>query len=515
MSIATKYGNAPPFKHLAGETTKALLVNLRNKVAPLLDNNILPHFTDHSVLHSDGVSTLVDALISPLQQTDQRLSETELVILYSSCYLHDIGLQYENAGETKTISKLDLGSPWKEQPENERRNLLRKFHHRISAEMVSDSVRAESPIIGMQLTADYEPSKVACLCEAHNLYLEIENEMTRYRELTSDGPSIRMNLLAALLRVSDILEESRRRATRAKAKMLILDLTSQTHWWRHYYTEDVFFNEHDRTITIWFDFPPDKFDSYSRIVPELQRPWIEAELSRHAAVFNRYGVIWTLQIELKTKPYSDTESMPDEVVTAMMAELRARHFAEDERRRRILLNTFRESRPQIERRLSELQQQKNVLASDEYLLKLFDISNDLWTIGSRRSAIMTFVFEFGQSCQSLETAKRLEIGTRLLEMCLEDDLPELANGWGRMLHESARTLPSDHPRVFLCFRTIVDWYIALCGYVQAKAAIIEALSASPNDTENLLLNAKLSEIEFLQGELRAVTLTPERNIQDD
>jgi len=207
--------------------------------------------------------------------------------------------------------------------------------------------------------------------------------------------------------------------------------------------------------------------------------------------------------------------MPDEVVTAMMAELRARHFAEDERRRRILLNTFRESRPQIERRLSELQQQKNVLASDEYLLKLFDISNDLWTIDSRRSAIMTFVFEFGQSCQSLETAKRLEIGTRLLEMCLEDDLPELANGWGKMLHESARTLPSDHPRVFLCFRTIVDWYIALCGYVQVKAAIIEALSASPNDTENLLLKAKLSEIEFLQGELRAVTLTPERNIQDD
>ncbi|MEQ1904079.1 MAG: hypothetical protein ABL888_07855 [Pirellulaceae bacterium] len=341
MKRTSKYGNAPAFRHLSDEPARALLVSLRNAVAPILDNNILPHFTDHSVLHSDGVTQLADLLIDPLQRTDERLRETELVVLYSACYLHDIGLQYENAGETRAIADLNLGLPWQDQAEDVRRNLLRQFHHRISAEMVHSSVRAEDPIIGLQLTTEYEPSKIACLCEAHNLYLEVEWDRARYVELTEDGPGIRMKLLAGLLRVADILEESRRRAARPKAQTLMLDITSQKHWWRHYYTEDVVFNELDRTITIWFDFPQDKLGSYSRIVPELQKPWIEAELNRHAAIFNKYGVTWTLQVELKAKQYSDTQTMPDEVVTAMMAELRERHLEEDERRRSILLSTFR------------------------------------------------------------------------------------------------------------------------------------------------------------------------------
>jgi hypothetical protein len=515
VTSPSKYGNAPAFKHLSSESARALLVQLRNAVAPILDNNILPHFTDHSVLHSDGVSQLVDSLIDPLQQTVERLSEAELIVLYSACYLHDIGLQYENAGKTRTITELNLGLPWYEHPEDMRRNLLRQFHHRISAEMVHSSVRAENPIIGMQLTAEYEPSKIACLCEAHNLDLEVDRDHARYVELTVDGPGIRMKLLAGLLRIADILEESRRRATRPKAQTLKLDITSQKHWWRHYYTEDVVFNGLDRTITIWFDFPPDKFESYSRIVPELQKPWIEAEFNRHAAVFNKYGVTWTLQVELKAKQYSDTESMPDEVVTAMMAELRAWHLEEDERRRNILLSTFRESRPQVESRLIQLREQEKELSPQDYLLKLVEVSNDLWTIGSKRSAIMTLVFEFGRSNQHLDVVKRIEVGTRLMEMCLEDDLPNLAKGWGIVLQESVRTLDPVHPAVFPCLRAIADWFIALCGYEEAKAAIAEAIAAATDDSEVALLNARLSEVEFLQGEIRAVIGESGKDVQGD
>ncbi|MDA1231201.1 MAG: HD domain-containing protein [Planctomycetota bacterium] len=515
MKSTSKYGNAPAFRHLSGESARALLVQLRTAVAPILDNNILPHFTDHSVSHSDGVTQLVDSLIEPLQKTDERLSETELVVLYSACYLHDIGLQYENAGETRTIAELNLGLPWHDQPESERRNLLRQFHHRISAEMVHSSIRAEAPIIGMQLTDEYEPSKIACLCEAHNLYFEVEQDFARYDELTEDGPGIRMKLLAGLLRVADILEESRRRATRPKAQTLMLDITAQKHWWRHYYTEDVVFNEADRTITLWFDFPPDKLESYSRIIPELQKPWIEAEFNRHAAVFNRYGVTWTLQVELKAKQYSDTQTMPDEVVTATMAELRTRHLEEDERRRNILLSTFRESRPQVESRLNQLREQKEELPPKDYLLKLVEVSNDLWTIGSKRSAVMTLVFEFGKSNQHLDVVKRIEVGTRLMEMCLEDDLPDLAKGWGIVLQETVRTLDAAHPAVFPCLRTIADWFIALCGYEEAKAAIAEAIAAATDGAEVALLNAKRNEVDFLQGELRAVEGETEKDAQDD
>ncbi|QDV45297.1 hypothetical protein Enr13x_51730 [Stieleria neptunia] len=104
MNRQGKYGNAPNFEHLVEESSRAFLIQLRDAVAPILDNNILPHFTDHSVLHSDGVTTLVDELVTPLQENRNRLTERELVILYCACYLHDIGLQYENAGETRPQS---------------------------------------------------------------------------------------------------------------------------------------------------------------------------------------------------------------------------------------------------------------------------------------------------------------------------------------------------------------------------------------------------------------------------
>ncbi len=319
-----KYGTTPPLIHLKDDTSKALLIALRESVKPILSNNILPHFTDHSVLHSDGVTRRVDSLIVPLQETKAALSDQELVVLYSACYLHDIGLQYQNAGDTKTIAKLNRES-WHLLSVDERQSLLRKHHHQISAEMVHSSVHATDPIVGIQLTDAYHPSEIACLCEAHNLILENQKDKARYAKLTQYNSRFRMDLLGGLLRVADILEETRDRATRPKANTLMLDMESQKHWWRHYYTADVVFHEGDRTITIWFDFPPDKIQSYAEIVPKLQVPWIEAEFERHKSVLNKYGVYWTLKAEMKSSQYSNTEEMPDEVIIAMEEELRGRH----------------------------------------------------------------------------------------------------------------------------------------------------------------------------------------------
>src|SRR5438046_98010 len=100
-------GPAPALRHLRREANRASLVRLRAAVAPILGNNLLPHFTDHSVAHSDSVAELVDHLGGPLQSGQQPLTDPELTILYSARYLHDIGMQYENAGDTEAIR----GSP--------------------------------------------------------------------------------------------------------------------------------------------------------------------------------------------------------------------------------------------------------------------------------------------------------------------------------------------------------------------------------------------------------------------
>ncbi len=224
---------APTFRHLKDENGRAFLVSLRNAVEPILSNNLLPHFTDHSVGHSDRLVELADNLTKPLAYGDKRLTDNELVVLYSACYLHDIGMQYERAGDTTVIRKLNLPQPWSDLQEDSRRELLRKHHHEISAELVYGSVRTAYPSIGLQLTDQCEPGCIASLCEAHAMGAATD----RYRELTQDGPGIRMELLSALLRLADILDEGRRRAPREKAATLALGSEAQMHWWRNYYTK--------------------------------------------------------------------------------------------------------------------------------------------------------------------------------------------------------------------------------------------------------------------------------------
>lgn len=206
---------APPWKHLANDTFRAMLTVLRERTAPILANNLLPHFTDHSVAHSDSVARLVDDLIESGTTT---LTDQELVILYSACYLHDIGMQFERAGETEVISSLNLLPAWDRQSISNKRDLLRAHHHRISAELVRKSVNSATPPIGIQLKSAYSPSYIACLCHAHC----IPTDTSEYAELFPDGP-VRLGLLSAILRLADILDESRRRATREKARTLELN----------------------------------------------------------------------------------------------------------------------------------------------------------------------------------------------------------------------------------------------------------------------------------------------------
>jgi hypothetical protein len=223
-------GSSPEFRHLLDEQKRALLIRLRGAVAPILNNNLLPHFTDHTVTHSDRLTVLVDELITPIQPGPTALGNVELLVLYAACYLHDVGMQYENAGTTQTISQLDLARPWYELSEDERRDLLRRHHHRISADMVRQSATQSAPLVGMSLPDELEPSSLAALCAGH----AIDTTSPEYQRLMEGAPSIRMPFVSGLLRVADILDESQSRAQRERARTLRLDLVAQTHWWRHY-----------------------------------------------------------------------------------------------------------------------------------------------------------------------------------------------------------------------------------------------------------------------------------------
>jgi hypothetical protein len=303
-----------------GEAMCARLRVLRDEVAPILAINLQTELTDHSVDHSGHVALLVSALAAPLAP-DRRLSDIEAFILYAACYLHDIGMQYEQAEQTQTIKSLGLPRRLDEMSHEERGYILRKHHNRISADLVMQSfVNGVSPIVYQFRDAEY-PHFIASLCEGHTLDID-GAESDRYAQLMSEGKPIRMALISGLLRMGDILDESRHRASVQKRKALLLPLLSQAHWYRHYYTRDIVVDPTTRTISLHFIFPRSKRDDYNQIIPRLSGPEIRDELNRHNTPFIKYGLVWVVELQRDDNPLATAEEMPPDVELEMVGILR-------------------------------------------------------------------------------------------------------------------------------------------------------------------------------------------------
>jgi hypothetical protein len=473
------------------------LTNLRESVAPILTNNLLPHFTDHSVTHSDSLANFVDALVEPLQASIHKLSEDELFILYAACYLHDIGMQYENAGETNIIASLHLSERWEDLSEDTRRKLLRQHHAAISAEMVRQSLRAEAPVTGLHLTTDHFPQYVAPLCEAHTL----STESTHYKTLTTDGPNVRMELLSGLLRIADILDLSRRRANRSKALTLALDLESQTHWWRHHYTEDITVDQIQKLVSVWFDFPKSHVSEYRRVVPQLQMPWIQEEFNRHTPVFHRYGFGWSVTSVVSERQYSDAEVMPDAVMAEMLKQLYRQLKQDQEAHSHMVVQLFNEAQPHIDRRITELVERKGTISAGEYLKEVSKIAADLSELGGKRSARKLLSDAYSRGVEELEIIDRLEIGTQFATMLREDGRADGAIDVLRRLVPLADQLPNNNPRKLDFWKSWAKSLVDMYAYDKAIEAFERAIELAPNDTDRSNLQAQLSELHLLLGNL--------------
>ena len=484
------------FKYIREEPIRARLVNLRDAVTPILANNLLPHFTDHSVHHSDEMVNIIDKLIKPIQlNEDRRLSDRELQILYSSCYLHDIGMQYEQAGNTKVILQLGLDQPWVELQEDTRRTLLRKHHHKISAEMVKRSVNDPEPPIGVQLTEEDHACEIACLCEAHPLVKDSE----RYRKLVASEGAVRLDLLAALLRLADILEESRRRAPKTKERTLSLDLEAKVHWWRHYYTKEICITPTERVITLIFDFPSNVHAEYEKVVPELQFPIVDAELRSHDAVLARHDLYYTLESKCPDRPHSDAREMPSDVLGAMNRELRIRSEAEKERLQQLLESSAKRCKKLIQE-IGDLDSSDGPSPSAEVMRGVFERAQELWREDGRRSAWILLESSYRKHASCLDKEERLRMAEALADMMVQNRAPDRA---ARVLAEVvglAEDLPDPDPRK-CSFLSL--WARALAHLFKKEASDVyqQAAKLCLADDDREQLEAELAEFLMLQAEM--------------
>lgn len=235
----------------------AKLIDIRTKVSPLLGSSAQPDLTDHSVDHSDRVVGYVNQLFS---ESPERLHPEEAYILYAACFLHDVGLHTDNPPWTVALAH-EVGSSeaWNGMSREARASVVRRHHHRISAELVLSAVNVSS-ILGFTLGQDEKPTEIAYLCEAH----ATEFDEPRYKHLTKDRGRIRMGLLGGILRLADIIDESKKRAPKILLDNLQRPMSSLIHWWRHYYVDDVTINPVNRTIVIVFRYPAESSETSCR-----------------------------------------------------------------------------------------------------------------------------------------------------------------------------------------------------------------------------------------------------------
>lgn len=493
----------PRYKRLLDDVFRGRLVDLRNALKPLLEGNYLPSFTDHSVSHSDRVCELIDQLTEPLS-LQQQLTDQEAFALYSAAYLHDAGLQHQCAHETVIVQAIlrgpgYAGREWADLDIETRRMIVRAQHHRISGEMITRSVNAAQPtVLGIQLTDDWHPGLIRSLCIAHNLYMDTTDK-EEYRELVQDWGSFRMSLLSALLRITDILDESRRRSQLFLERTRELNLESRMHWWRHYYVAEIHINSVARYITLWFDFPPDRRQQYRAMIPPLQVPYLEDELARHGEVLARTNLLWHFQTSEVSPAQSTARAMDDDLERFVLEKLAQQREQQAERDKLLVLDQLQVVRPTIERKLSNLRAIENSASAEQRLVEFTDLARHLFRLGGRRDAWITLFGEYNRLGKSVDNSTKFAVAIELGEMMLEDGASSQAV---RVLHEltgQAESLPS--PVKFRFMRVLAQAYLERCAYKEAIGALTDAAALATDDGSREELLAQVDEARLLQGDL--------------
>jgi hypothetical protein len=223
------------------------LENLRAAAARIWERPLHRYFTDHGVTHSERICTLLDGLTAGMMQTDKRLVPTEAFVLLAAASLHDIGMQDERfaGGDLEEI---------------------RAHHHEQTAEMIYQVF--EDPQHAFPIPLGDDPALVEAIALVAEGHRKVDLAGGEYAPLQLGDETLRLRLLAALLRFADELDIDHRRVDLEQMKLLNLPVESQLHWWRCHYVAGV--SIVDEYIRVAYRFPKDRPDYENLIIPLVE-----------------------------------------------------------------------------------------------------------------------------------------------------------------------------------------------------------------------------------------------------
>ena len=494
---------------LVSRERRARLQDLRAGVEPIYKNRLHRHFTDHSIEHCDRVGSLAEKLLAPLKK---KLSDDEGSILYGGAYLHDIGMHNEAAGQTRRLAARLKQSrqDWAKIDFESRLDLIRKYHHEISADMVFSSVRSGTPLIGFTLDDKDMPGEVAAICEAHC----VDTAAPRYEELIAkpERPTMRLRLLAAILRLADVLDEAHHRALVNQARVLELPLESKMHWWRHYYTREVEVDPVKNRITIVFEFPPGKRDNYAKVVPSLQVPWVEQEFARHRAALAEQGLNWHLASVIPERPFETLDQMPPDVEALMLQELARRKQFAAQQSRIDLLAHFDVSRTHLVEQLRAVEAKRASTDPADYLRDVLRLTRDLWELGSHttaRAQLRSAMFFATTNGRSVDPQLHVRAATDLSRMHGDDD-PRSSVAALTNVEKTAEAMPDSAPEKVQFYKLLASVALRAGAFSQGSAAALAAMNLLGKDPAAEAIKAEMAEATFIEGQNVPNRLAPKR-----
>lgn len=204
------------------KTQYSQILEARRKLKSVFNNNVLPHFTDHSISHCDRIAEIILCLVRQniSFESAESLSKDELFILALAILLHDIGMQIPKVHGIETpISELT----------REELQIIRRNHGEISGRVIRQLIDDKDDILHIGLTEPYVMRRlphVATLCEHHQSSITYNPE----EAAKLGGQKIRIGLLIALLRFADTLDCDSRRVDLTKLNHFSIPLDSILHW---------------------------------------------------------------------------------------------------------------------------------------------------------------------------------------------------------------------------------------------------------------------------------------------
>ena len=208
-------------------------------------------------------------ILSPLEETSQKLNEHELFILLASAYLHDIGMQNLKI-DNISIDKLT----------SEGYELVRKRHAEESYDIILKRLNKTIERDDFHLPIiedDYLPI-IARVSKGHATGF-FEESIEHFQENPAKplNRTVRAELLTALLMIADELDLQSKRAEFSETAKFNLSDYSAVHWYKHHYVASVKVDK--GTVCLTLEFPKDA-NEYKELIRELIETKLKTQIDK-------------------------------------------------------------------------------------------------------------------------------------------------------------------------------------------------------------------------------------------